>query len=47
MHTAMFKFEHSCDQVTFRKLLLNKITITVTEVVPIQGPFLTVGSKQK
>ena len=40
-------FEYSCDQVTFKMPLSNKITLTVTEVVLIQGFFLTNGSKQK
>ena len=40
-------FEHSCDQVILRMLLLNKITIKVMEVFLNQVSFLTVGFKQK
>ena len=36
---------NSCDQVIFRMLLLNKITIKVTEVVLNQVSFLTVLNK--
>ena len=36
-----------CWEITFWMPLSKKITTTVTEVVLIQGPFLTVGSKQK